>query len=641
MKAITNSILSRLCAFLGECPNFVFLDTSKPDELNRRSLLFTRPVARLQYREGEDGARFFGALEKYRSTGYYLAGWFAYEFGYLLEPRLASKLKRRGDRRALLADVGVFADCSFFDHLSGKTDFPLSSRREAPEQDYTIENISLSQSEKEYVESLEQILAYIEAGETYQVNYTLKLFFDFNGSAEHFYRDLRRNQSVGYGAYIRWQDQRILSFSPELFFRKEAAKVTVRPMKGTMKRGRTPAEDESNRRFLQTDVKNRSENVMIVDLLRNDLGRLMHRVCGGDVRVDSLFDVETYETLLQMTSTISGSGGDGALAEVSLFEMFKALFPCGSVTGAPKIRTMEIIDELEKQRRGVYTGAIGYVLPEGDAAFNVPIRTIVLDGAKGEMGIGSGIVHDSDPRQEWQECLLKSRFLTSPQRSFALLETLLWQKEGGYFLLEEHLGRLQDSACFFLFSLDRSEVEAALRKATADLSATAVRVRLLLEKDGSCRIDARPCGAPEHLLLPAKPEDPADPPPSVALSTRQTDSGSLWLQHKTTNRILYDEEFEKARSRGLFDVIFTNEQACVTEGCITNIIVYDGDRYLTPPITDGLLGGVLRGHLLENGGVPLEERSLTVADIERAKALFVCNSVRGVVRVRLQQLSTR
>jgi len=636
MKVITNNILSRLYAFLGECQEFVLLDTSKPDETNRHSLLFTRPAARLQFREGEDVAGFFQTLEDYRGKGYYLAGWFAYEFGYLLEHRLKPLLRRNEDRSTLLADVGVFADCSFFDHRSGVTDFPLASRPESLNDDYRLKNVRLTQAEAEYVEALEKILAYIEAGDTYQVNYTLKLLFDFSGSVERFYQDLRRNQSVGYGAYIRWQDQRILSFSPELFFRKEAARVTVRPMKGTVKRGRTLAEDENNRCFLQTDVKNKSENVMIVDLLRNDLGRLMHHVSGGDVRVDSLFDIETYETLLQMTSTITGSSGDGALAGVTLFELFKALFPCGSVTGAPKIRTMEIIDELEKYRRGVYTGAIGYVLPQGDAAFNVPIRTVVLDGAKGEMGIGSGIVHDSDPRQEWQECLLKGRFLTSPRPAFALIETLLWRKSSGYFLLDEHLRRLQDSARFFLFSYVPAEMKSALKKAAADFRAVNVRVRLLLEKDGSFRIASEACAAPERLLLPEKPEEPRGPLPSVALSERKIDSSSLWLHHKTTQRMLYDEEFEQAQNTQLFDVIFTNEHGHVTEGCITNVVVYDGSRYMTPPLADGVLAGVLRGYLIDSGTVPLEERSLTVADIQGAKALYVCNSVRGVVRVRLQ-----
>ncbi len=635
MKVITNNILLNLCRILDECENFVFLDTSKPDETNSSSLLFVDPVARLQLFAGHDVADFLKSIELFQRKGYFVAGWFAYEFGYLFEPKLRARMRKPEDTGALLADLGVFSQYRCFNHLNGETDFPLQHADNQYDGEYLVENLRVSQNEEEYVSALRQILRYIEAGDTYQVNYTLKLLFDFSGSAERFYRDLRRNQSVGYGAYIRFGERRVLSFSPELFFRKNEANVMVRPMKGTFARGRTPEEDEINRRFLQSDVKNQSENVMIVDLLRNDLGRLMHHLSEGDVRVNSLFDVETYETLLQMTSTITATTRPDALNGVSLYDFFKALFPCGSVTGAPKIRTMEIIDELEKNRRGVYTGAIGYLTPLGHGVFNVPIRTVVLEGTKGEMGIGSGIVYDSNPRQEWQECLLKGKFLSAPQHRFQLLETLLWHSDHGWYLLEKHLRRLRRSADFFLFSCDIEAIMAKLEEIRHHFYKGCRRIRLLLEKDGTFAVEIDSCEKPSHLSLPDKPEKCEGGLPFVRISERRVDTGSVWFYHKTTVRDLYNQEFIGAAKQGLYDIIFQNEKGLVTESCIANLFLYKDGKYATPPLSDGLLGGVMRQHLLEDGTIAVTEKSLTLHDILEAEALFLCNSVRGVVRVAL------
>jgi len=634
MKTITYNTLTALFQFLRGCNNYVFLDTSKSDDLNSRSLLFLDPLERLRLHQGDDENVFLERLQNLRRQGYYIAGWFGYEFGYLSEPRLKEKLNRESDQGMVLADLGVFASFYSYNHHNGEHDFPLAHHGdELP--DYGIDNLRTSQAEKQYTEALARILAYIEAGETYQVNYTLKLFFDFYGSPERFYSDLRYNQSVGYGALIRWGEQRILSFSPELFFWKRGEEVMVRPMKGTVKRGKTIDEDGRNRNFLCSDIKNRSENVMIVDLLRNDLGRLMYQLPGGDVRVDSLFDVETYETLLQMTSTITARSNRKSLEEVSLRDLFRAIFPCGSVTGAPKIRTMEIIDELESERRGVYTGAIGCMLPEGEAVFNVPIRTIVLDGRRGEMGIGSGIVHDSSPSQEWQECLLKGRFLTEPQQRFQLIETILWDPGHGLFLIDEHLNRLRASAAYFLFHCDCAEILRALQDQVAHCRNGARRFRFLLEKDGTFAIEMHECIAPSSFYLPGKPSFQEQSLPRVALSDSTVDCKSRWQYHKTTNRDLYNHEYARAREHGLFDTLFFNEDGHLTEGCISNVFLYRNGTYLTPPVADGLLSGVMRGYLLEEGAVPIEQRSLTLDDVRQAEALFLCNSVRGVVQVTL------
>ncbi len=637
MKTITNNTLTRFLHFLSEYEQFVFLDTAKPDVENTTSMLFLNPVQRLKCRQGEDTQGFLDKITLFQKDGFFLAGWISYEFGYMLESVLQGLLCRPGDKGALLADLGVFQKRYTFDHISGDSDFPELKENGPSPSSYSIANVTLSQGREEYLRAIRRILDYISAGDTYQVNYTLKLLFEFSGSAAHLYRDLRRNQSVSYGAYMRWGDEQVLSFSPELFFRKTHDSVMVRPMKGTMKRGRTLTEDEKNCLFLSSDIKNRSENVMIVDLLRNDLGRLMHFTDNGDVSVRSLFDVEVYETLLQMTSTITATTAAESLNRISLVDFLKALFPCGSVTGAPKIRTMQIINELEKDRRGIYTGAIGYLSPAGEAMFNVPIRTVVLHGNHGEMGIGSGIVYDSDPEQEWQECLLKGRFLTSPAPEFQLIETLLHHPDQGYFLLEEHLQRLQASASYFLFSCDPALIRENLLAESRNFAGNCMRVRVTLAKDGTLAISSVNCDEPVDLWLPDQPAEEMVELPRISFSGTRTDAQSSWLYHKTTKRELYDRELVRAREKGLFDICFCNRDGEVTEGCITNIILCKDGSYCTPAVQSGLLAGVMRDRLLRDRERPLVERAITIEDIRTADALFLCNSVRGVVQVRLTE----
>jgi para-aminobenzoate synthetase/4-amino-4-deoxychorismate lyase len=498
---------------------------------------------------------------------------------------------------------------------------------------FTIDNLFLNLEREEYLEAIRRVKAYIEAGDTYQVNYTLKLLFDFAGSIPEFYCSLRRNQSVSYGGLIKNGDTTILTFSPELFFRKKGNQIDVRPMKGTMVRGRTNSEDRDFADFLHNDIKNRSENVMIVDLLRNDLGRLSRM---GGVNVQSLFDVETYETLHQMTSSIRGEV-NGSL---SVEEMFKALFPCGSVTGAPKIRTMEIIRELEAEDRGVYTGAIGYISPDGEAVFNVPIRTVVFQGDKGEMGIGSGIVWDSDPAGEWEECILKGRFLTQPVPEFKLIETMLWYPQSGYWLLDLHLERLVESAGYFSYPFELEKIEAELHELAEgfrnNASVKNQRVRLTLSRQGE--IELTYSELPEGPLPEITPEkilklEESKGLPAAVFSSRNTDSHSPYLFHKTTLRKLYDDERTQAVAKGFYEVLFVNEKGEVTEGSYTNIFLQKDGKLLTPPVSCGLLPGVLRNHLLHEYPDLVEEASFTRKDIEQADAVYVGNSVRGLVRV--------
>lgn len=640
MNILTDHELERLLDFLASNEQFVFLDTTRPDPENTTSLLFLNPAKRLQFRVGDDVYQFFSCMEAELVAGHHLAGWFAYEMGYLLEENLSGLLGRPEDAGLLLVDLGVFASPLVFDHFSGESTFPGSMVRETPRIPPQVDSLRTSLDQGEYLRAIRAIREYILAGDTYQVNYTLKLLFEFTGSPETFYAALRRNQSVAYGAYLRFGEERILSFSPELFFASDTEKIRVRPMKGTASRGRFLNEDLQNMARLQNDTKNRSENVMIVDLLRNDLGRLMRDFDDAPVISRSLFDVERYETLLQMTSTIearTGAGRISRLPSVPLVSLFRALFPCGSVTGAPKVRTMEIINELEPLRRGVYTGAIGYLAPGGKVFFNVPIRTVVLHGSHGEIGVGSGIVADSDPEQEWQECLLKGRFLTAPAPVFELIETLLWEPGAGYWLLDPHLERLTQSASYFLFTCKCDRICQELQKIAGTFAEDPMRVRLTLAKDGRLQLTAQVCALPVARSLPSRPSVRVDGMPRIRLSPVRVDSSDPWLFHKTTRRQLYDREWRTAQADGVFDCWFLNEREELTEGCISTIILYLDGIYKTPPLNCGLLAGIMRNRLLADTNICLQEEVLTLADMQRADAVFCCNSVRGVVQVRVEE----
>jgi para-aminobenzoate synthetase/4-amino-4-deoxychorismate lyase len=629
--------LEKLLGFLSRQEEFVFLDTSRPDRENCQSFLFLDPVERLVCRGGESLEKYLDDLQLRLDDGYFLAGWVGYEFGAILEGGIHYGSSFRYDCQIKLADLGVFTKPYTFCHSTGHNDFPFEQSYPLDDVQYSIDNLRPNMHKEEFIEALEAVRRYIGAGDTYQVNYTMKLLFDFAGSVERLYTLLRRNQSVGYGAYIRNKEERTLSFSPELFFSKKGTEITARPMKGTAKRGRNSEEERANCLELHGDIKNRSENVMIVDLLRNDLARLMHGHGQSKIYVDSLFDVESFESLLQMTSTVKATTAAATVQKLKLTELFRALFPCGSITGAPKIRTMQIIDELEKGPRGVYTGAIGYFGPDGSAVFSVPIRTVRLQGGQGEMGIGAGITYDSVAEEEWHETLLKGRFLTNRQPEFHLFETLLWQQGQGYFLLAEHLKRLENSAQFFQFSCDTSDIRLQLVKTEKGFSESCYRLRLMLEKDGRVTVTAAAAVAPACTSIPALPDKIFNGClETIDFSPIPVDTSAAWSFFKTSRRELYNKEYARALEQGLFEYIFLNEEGEVTEGCITNIIIYSNGRYKTPPVACGLLPGVMRGRLLADKTRPVFEEVLTERDVRDAEAVFVCNSVRGVVRVKVR-----
>ncbi len=618
---------------LSDKNDFVFLDSCRITPENRLSYLFTRPVASLVCEHGDDADSFLEEAESFLAKGYYLAGWISYEFGYLLESKLRGLLSKKGKDSGPLASLGVYQQPEKLVYNLKKSRHEAEPVKKMSDLHH-ITNLRTNIDREAYIKAINQIKKYIIAGDTYQVNFTLKLNFEILGSLQSLYRALRFNQSVSYGAWIRDAGRDIMSFSPELFFASDREKIRVRPMKGTMRRGLFNSEDERLRDRLHQDSKNRAENVMIVDLLRNDLGRLLHETGRGAVQVDSLFDVETYETLLQMTSTITAT--PRKRSSIGFADIMKALFPCGSVTGAPKIRTMEIIGELETEPRGVYTGAIGFVHRD-DAVFNVPIRTLVLKGGRGEMGIGSGIVFDSDAGDEWRECLLKGDFLTKPRPDFQLIETLLWQPQSGFLLLDYHLERLADSATYFLFSCDIDVVREKL-DAKADgftRENKAVRVRILLSSDGKTELTTAACSqlSPQDLLVPIR----HDPLPLAVFSAHKVDSSSPYVFHKTTLRPLYEKERKRAVDRGYYEVFFENESREVTEGSISNIVIQKNDTYVTPPIECGLLGGVFRRFLLEVLGRRIEEKVLTLEDVLAADEVYMINSVRGMVAVQVVQ----
>jgi len=461
----------------------------------------------------------------------------------------------------------------------------------------------------EYEDALCAIHQAIAAGEVYQVNYTFRLRAPFSGDLLPLFWQLYARQPVPYAAYIDTGAHAIASLSPELFFALEGERITTRPMKGTAPRGLTLADDIQQAERLTRCPKNRAENLMIVDMARNDLGRIA-RI--GSVRVPRLFEAERYATLWQMTSTVV------ACTDAPLPEIFRALFPAASITGAPKIRATHVIHALERAPRGVYTGAVGVALPNRRAQFNVAIRTLHHDKATEQLeyGVGSGVVWDSEQVAEYAECLAKAQVLFAPRPEFELLETLLWRRGRGYFLLEAHLQRLCDSARYFGFAVDADAVRRQLLTVAERFTAPRYRVRLRVNRHGEAHAEYAPL-SPERRVW------------RVALAHEPVDPREVFLYHKTTHRQVYERA--RAQHPDCDDVILWNTRGEITESTLANVVVRLDGRYCTPPVECGLLAGVYRGHLVQRG--LLHERVLTPEDLRRAEAVYLINSVRGRIRV--------
>ena len=476
-------------------------------------------------------------------------------------------------------------------------------------------------AEAEYVPRVESVQRWIADGECYQINLTFPLDLRVYGHPLALYAHLRARQPVRYGAFISggYGAVTLLSRSPELFFERRGARVVTRPMKGTAPRGANASEDEARRAALLASPKERAENVMIVDLLRNDLGRL---ATPGAVRVEALCETEAYPTLWQMVSTVAAD-----LPDVALAEIFRALFPCGSITGAPKIRAMQLIDRLEARSRGVYTGAIGYLEPGGDCRFNVAIRTLEIEAdGRAQLGVGSGIVIDAEPAREYAECLLKARFLTGFDPGFSLIETLRLEN-GVYPRLAGHLARLAASARALGFACDGEGVRASLGELARQMPAGVHRVRLTLAHGGALALTHAPM------------DDAAGPVWRAVFSPQRLPATDYLRRHKTTVRAIYDTALAGlAATPDVFDAIFFTVRGEVCEGARSTVFVERDGRLLTPPLSCDCLAGVLRAELLASGRAVetvLNETDLRVASAD--SALYLGNALRGLVPVTLTE----
>jgi para-aminobenzoate synthetase/4-amino-4-deoxychorismate lyase len=599
---------------LARSPHSILLQSSRCDAENYRSYLFVEPSEVITAESPEESEKLFARIKDALVRGNFVAGFFSYECGsYECGERAAAA--STNPHGMPLAWFGVYPRAGIFNHRSGSFEGEppkLPQRSQCDNLQYAISNARLEIGEDVYSSKVDAIHEYIRSGETYQVNLTDRFTFDFSGSPMGLFVAINASQPVPYSAFINLGERQILSFSPELFFRSSGRRIVTRPMKGTARRGRTLEEDAAIAEWLRTDAKNRSENVMIVDLLRNDIGRICEF---GSVRVEELFAVETYDTLFQMVSTVSGE----LRPEASLSDIFQSIFPCGSVTGAPKIRTMEIIRRLEQRRRGVYTGAIGFFAPGGEAVFNVAIRTVLLSEGRGEMGVGSGITIDSVAQEEYRECCLKADFLTSPTPAFLLIETLLWDGRK-YPLLELHLQRLEGSARYFGFAFDPEEARTLLAENASRIPAgVSKKVRLTLNRQGAIEAENTELGRMAERGR-------------VAISPVRTSSRNRFLYHKTTQRQHYAALFDKAQQEGYDDILFFNERGELTEGAISNVFVEIDGKLLTPPVSCGLLPGVYRQHLLATDARTAEQ-VLTLQELLSAESIYLCNAVRGIRKV--------
>ncbi|TGN00813.1 aminodeoxychorismate synthase component I [Leptospira yasudae] len=558
-------------------------------------IIFRNPITTIEAYNSEDLTEALHKIEDFLERGYYLAGFISYEAGYFFSD---ANWKRTETVLPLLY-FAVF-------EKPEKISKPLSESH----QNYGF-YISKTPNRETYFQNLKTIRDHLFQGEIYQINHTDRINFDFEGDILSFYKVLSERQPVSYGSWIRFQKTDLLSFSPELFFEKKNRTLVTKPMKGTYPRGKSANEDKENIRLLQNSEKEKAENLMITDLMRNDLGKISKE---GSVQVEALFSVETYNTIFQMTSTIRSELSDS----VGWKEIFKQLFPGGSITGAPKLRAMRLIEQLEPPR-GIYTGAIGVIQPNQNAVFSIAIRTLELKHGKGNIGIGSGITWDSDPEREWSEIFEKAKFFTEAPRDFSVFETILY-KNGIFYFLKEHLERIGRSAQKLQIPFSEENWNSTLQKIRSEVSdRNSYRVKISLHVSGTIHW--------EHSELSGFQKKG-----NVRISKIKMDSASEFRKHKTNLRAVYDQEGKLARDTDCLDTIFLNEKDEITEGSITNLFVKIGDSYFTPPLDSGILPGVFRERLLKRNG--FYEKILSLEDLTNSNSVFLCNSLRGILRIK-------
>ncbi|MFO7775437.1 MAG: aminodeoxychorismate synthase component I [Candidatus Hydrogenedentota bacterium] len=556
--------------------------------------LYQRPETVVTARALDEVQPAMARVQRAVAGGAHAAGFISYEAA----PAFDRVLKVHPPARLPLVWIGLYNEVT---HTSWQ----------APERPVEVGPWEHMISREAYEGAIRSIRDYIAAGDTYQVNFSFPLAAPFCGDPLAWFYQLCAAQKGDYNAYVDAGTFMVLSASPELFFHIDEGQMTVRPMKGTAPRGLYSAQDKRQAEALAHSEKNRAENLMIVDLLRNDLGRACRT---GTVKTPKLFDVERYETVWQMTSTVTGR------TDASVPEVLNALFPSGSVTGAPKARTMEIIRELEAYPRGVYCGSMGWWAPSGEASFNVAIRTVTVDAEREEARyhVGGGIVWDSTALGEYEECQTKTAFLSRHAPRFSLLESLRWD-EAGYFLYDLHLERLRQSGDYFGIDADWAAVERRLKEEAARLTAagTPHKVRLLVDQAGDCALESTPLHELPPLTL------------TVGLAVEPVDSGDVFLYHKTTKRDMY----ERARQQRpeCDDVILWNERGELTESTMANLVCERRGILWTPPVDAGLLAGCFRQHLLDMDVI--KERTLTKDDLEQADGIWLINSVRRWILV--------
>ena len=583
-------------------PPFVLLDDARPGQAR-----LTRFAGALDVIEAGSPAEVpaaLAALAAARQAGRYLAGYISYELGLLLEGRLAPLLPP--ERPVPLLWFGIFDAPQVLEGGAA-----LAALQQQVSGRAYAGALHHEWDETAYRARFARVQDWIAQGDIYQANLSFRSRFAFAGDALGFYLRLRERAGAAHCAFIDDGTRHILSLSPELFFDLSAeGALTAKPMKGTAARGQDDKSDAAARNWLSNSAKDRAENLMIVDLLRNDLGRIAEI---GSVAVKDLFAVETYPTLHAMVSTVTAKlkpGGDVAA-------ILKALFPCGSITGAPKIRAMEIIRAQEESPRGIYCGAIGYLAPDGSARFNVAIRTLTISQGRGELGIGGAVVHDSTVSGEYAECLLKARYYETARKPLELIETLRYAPHDGFTRLDLHLARMARSASVFGIAFDRARALRNLQSAVFDAEGP-MRVRLTLDEAGAFRATAAPLAtdAPTQWRY--------------AISPKRVLSTDVLQQHKTTWRELYDNEHARLTAQtGCDEVVFLNERGEVAEGSRTNIFAEIDGALVTPLLSAGVLDGCLRREMLDKG--ECVERTLTPSDLAKADAVYLGNSLRGVI----------
>ena len=569
--------------------SYIFLD----DQLTNTQRYYTDPVDILIADDPGDIDDIFAKLTQYHQEGYFIAGYLSYDLGYVFEDALSHRLAPK--RPTPLLNFGIFKTFG----RQAPTQLLYSSQ--AP--DLTLTPLW---SEAEYSKRFSQVMDYIRAGDVYQINLTFPMTGPYDGPAHTLYAAFRHRQKGRYGGVVHLGNAPdIISLSPELFFRKEGRDMSMRPMKGTRPRSANSQIDEELRLNMRNDVKSQAENLMIVDLLRNDLSRISEP---GSVKVPELFALETYQTLHQMTSRVASK----LTPDIDMKSIFQNLFPCGSVTGAPKIRAMEIIDDLETTPRGAYCGALGYIDPNGDACFNVGIRTLTLSGKRLTYNVGSGLVYDSQAQDEYHECLLKADVLSQPPAG--IIETCLWTPNDGIVRGKAHKARMMKSAKALGYPFSPAQYDALIDGIKA--KETSQHIRITLSAEGDLNLSQK------YFVSLNRPK--------IMVSPHKLSKQVQYSKHKISRRNFYDEERERLKAlTGIDEVIFLNESGKLCEGSFTSIFIEKDGKLLTPALKTGILPGVLRAQLLRSKKARTAD--LTEDDLLGAKNIYIGNSMRGLM----------